>query len=242
MLIAGWARTIWLRLRVTLLVAGVSALSLIYQVVPGLGWIPRIFIAVAIVILTGFIEYRRKNESGISLQQKRSRLFDYFCKGYIEELREEDDTARIMVLAVEWWPTERTSSLRNVFSRYMEGASDQHLGLNVTQGVCGEAVTDKSFVVGDLEAEHAATYRLTDEQKEKTKGLTLVMSMPVMGAVTGDDGEPTTTDEVIGVINIDSQKSGAYAFYTAEREGRSLLERQKGYLGEISEIGSFIMS
>lgn len=242
MQIPEWTRIIWLRLRVTLLVSGVSALSLSYQVIPGLGWTPRIFIAVGIVGLSGWIEYRRKNESGLSLQHKRFRLFDYFCKGYIEELREEDPTARIMVLAVEWWPTERASMLRNVFSKHMEDDDDQHLGLNVTQGVCGEAVTDKSFIVGDLEAVPQPTWRLTKEQKQKTSGLTLVMSFPIMGTTTGDDGQPTTTNEVIGVINIDSQKKGAYDFYAEEREGGSLLEKQKSYLSEISEVGSYIMS
>lgn len=220
----------------------VSALTLSFQIIPGLGWIARITIAVAIVVLTGVIEYKRKNDSSLGLERRRARLFDYFCKGYIEELRREDDTARIMVLAVERGPTDNSTMLRNVYSKHMEGDPDHHLDLNVTQGVCGEAVTDKSFVMGDLEAEHAATYRLTEDQKRKTKNLTLVMSMPIVGAKIGEDGEPTTTDEVIGVINVDSKMSGAYQFYTEEREGGSLLERQKKYLAELSEVGAYIMS
>lgn len=242
MFVSKWISAIWSRLRITLLVSSVTALSLSYQVIPGLGWVLRLAIALAIVILSGIIEYRRKNQSGLNLQHKRARLFDYFCKGYIEELREYDDTARIMVLAVEWWPTERASILRNVFSKYMEGDADKDLGLNVSQGVCGEAITDKAFVLGDLEAEHAATYRLTEEQKRRTADLTLVMSMPIMEATIGDDGQPSLTDKVIGVINIDSKRSDAYQFYTEEGENGSLLEQQKVYLAEISEVSSYIMS
>ena len=67
------------------------------------------------------------------------------------------------------------------------------------------------------------------------------MSMPIVGVKVADDGEPTTTDEVIGVINIDSKMRGAYNFYTDSREGGSLLERQKKHMAEISEVGAYIM-
>lgn len=233
---------IWRRFRIALLVSVVSALTLSFQIIPGLGWWWRVSIAVVIVVLTGVIESKRKSQSGLSLEKRRARLFDYFCEGYIDDLREKDSTARIMVLAVERGLTDRSSMLRNVYSKYMQGDSDHHLDLDITQGVCGEAVTGNTFVAGNLEAEHAATYRLTKEQLEKTKDLTLVMSMPIVGAKIGDDGEPTTTDEVIGVINIDSKMPGAHDFYTQEGQGSSLLDQQKKHLAEISEVGAYIMS
>ena len=234
-------RVVWRRFRVALLVSGVTALTLSYQLIPALRWHWRILIAVAIVFGTGYIENKRKNQSGLSLERRRARLFDYFCRGYIADLRAIDDTARIMVLAVERGPTDNSSMLRNVYSKHMKGDPDHHLDLDITQGVCGEAVTGNTFVAGDLEAEHAATYRLTEEQLKKTKDVTLVMSMPIVGAKIGDDGEPTTTDEVIGVINIDSKMRGAYDFYTEDREGGNLLDRQKKHMAEISEVGAYIM-
>lgn len=223
------------------MVSAVTALTLSYQLVPGLGWHWRLLVAAAIVFGTGYVENKRKNQSGLSLERRRARLFDYFCRGYIEDLREIDDTARIMVLAVEPGPTDNSSMLRNVYSKHMEGDPDHHLDLDITQGVCGEAVTRNSFVAGDLEREHAPTYRLTEEQLEKTRDVTLVMSMPIVGVKIGDDGEPTTTDEVIGVINIDSKMGGAYGFYTEEKSDGSLLDRQKKHMAAISEVGAYIM-
>lgn len=235
-------RATYLRLRVTLLVSAVTLLTFSYQIIPGLNWAVRVIVALLVAIGTGYTEYQRKNQSSLNLRHKRDRLFDYFCHGYIEELRSHDGTARIMVLAVDRWPVDRWSTLNNIFSNYMENDSDRQLGLNITQGVCGEAVTQKEFVVGDLEAPYASTYRLSTEQLEKTKNLTLVMSMPIKKAKTGTDGKPTLTDEIIGVINIDSQMPNALAFYEDDSSGDSLLRKQETALSRISEIGSYIMS
>lgn len=235
-------KVVWTRLRVTFLVCFLTLLYLTYEIFPDLGLVTGSIIGIVIVAGTGFTEYSRKNQSSLNVQHRRERLFDYFCHGYIEDLREHDETARIMVLAGDRWPVEQWSTLRNIFSRYMEGHDDKHLGLNITQGVCGEAVTKNAFVAADLEAEHASTYRLSEDQLKRTKDLTLVMSMPIRKAETGDDGKPTLTDEIIGVINIDSRMPGALEFYEDDSSGDSLFRKQKAVLAKVSEIGSYIMS
>lgn len=50
-------------------------------------------------------------------------------------------------------------------------------------------------------------------------------------------------DEIIGVVNVDSQRNEALAYYEAEQlNGRSLIEVQAEVLRKVSEQCSYIMS
>jgi hypothetical protein len=51
------------------------------------------------------------------------------------------------------------------------------------------------------------------KQRAKTANLTFVASMPIKKAKKGEDGELEIEDKVIGVINVDSAKKDAKAFY-----------------------------
>ena len=71
------------------------------------------------------------------------------------------------------------------------------------------------------------------------------MSMPVKKARKLEDGTFALSDEIVGVINVDSKREGAYDFYRNTIVGaarRPLLEEQEEVLGEISELCSYIMS
>ncbi|QIN81119.1 tyrosine-type recombinase/integrase (plasmid) [Rubrobacter marinus] len=112
-------------------------------------------------------------------------------------------------------------------------------------GVCGQAVADGAFKAADLGLESGPTFGLDADQLAKTRGLTMVMSMPVKRARKLDDGTFALTDEIVGVVNVDSKRGGAYDFYRNTLVGpdrRSLLEEQEEVLGEISELCSYIMS
>lgn len=131
----------------------------------------------------------------------------------------------------------------------MEGEPDEDLELRLDQGVCGQAVSQRGFCVVDLETPHRPTFNLDAEQREKTEHLTLILSMPIKKAKRGRGGSVTLTDEIIGVVNIDSKMKGAYGFYDKtiifeadQDEGRSLLEKQTETLREISEVCSYVMS
>ncbi len=67
--------------------------------------------------------------------------------------------------------------------------------------------------------------------------------MPIKRAVTGPDGKTNLTDEIIGVVNIDSGKPDPENFYkNTIVEGEPLLERQLTALREISEYCSRLLS
>ncbi len=83
-----------------------------------------------------------------------------------------------------------------------------------------------------------------------TKDLTLICSMPIRRVRKLSDDSRDITDEVIGVVNIDSKMPNASAFYRrsrvestfSEAEEVSLLEEVQATLEKISETCSWIMS
>ncbi len=69
------------------------------------------------------------------------------------------------------------------------------------------------------------------------------MSMPVKSARRLPDGTPALTDEVVGVVNVDSKMTGARRFYDSSTvDGKTLLDVQKEVLAEASEFCSYLMS
>ena len=63
--------------------------------------------------------------------------------------------------------------------------------------------------MANLEVENGPVFGLSADQHAKTEGLTLVLSMPVKKTERLPDGTPSVTDEVLGVINIDSAMPSA---------------------------------
>ena len=85
---------------------------------------------------------------------------------------------------------------------------------------------------------------LSEDQRAKTEELTLVLSMPVKKTESLPDGTPSITDEVLGVVNIDSKMEGAHEYYRSQAYApdMSLIDRQRTALGRVSELYSYIMS
>ena len=132
----------------------------------------------------------------------------------------------------------------------MKGAPDKGSGLKLTQGVSGQAVAQQGFCVADLEAKHGPTFNLTQAQLDKTKDLTLILSMPIRKTKKMPDNTYILTDDIIGVVNIDSRMKGAYDYYqntilydaSTDEEGLSLLDTQFQNLQKIMVLCSYVLS
>jgi hypothetical protein len=130
-----------------------------------------------------------------------------------------------------------------VFSRGMENELDKDLRLKLSQGVCGQAVQQKDLCVANLEVPHSPSFGLDHGQRQKTQALTLIFSMPIKRARKMQDGTFALTDDIVGVLNLDSKMKDALVHYNSTVvDGLSLFDRQKRILGEISVVCSYIIS
>jgi hypothetical protein len=149
-------------------------------------------------------------------------------------------------MEIKWrLPRKKWGRFRPIYQLYMEGARDMDLRLRVDQGAAGEAVHRKDLYVANLEDPDAPTFRLDEDQREKTRDLTLIFSQPIMRLKKMEDGRFYPTDEVIGVVNIDSKRRGARAFYRetiVTNEGTTLREEVEEALHEMALACSWIMS
>ena len=209
----------------------------------------QLLIALLIALLAGFIEHYKSVRPRLKLEDKRTVIFDSVFHGVLTELRRHDSTARFLIMEIDHRILDRWSVFRHVFGRNMGEDPDKDLGLKLTQGVSGQAVAQRGFCVADLEAAHGPTFNLDPAQLEKTKDLTLVLSMPIKRTEKLLDGSYKLTDDIIGVVNIDSKKEGAYEYYQStilfevdDDEGQSLLDIQFQNLQEISRLCSYILS
>ncbi len=235
------------RFRTTFLVALSAGLPLFIPVFPGLPWWAKLLILVTVVGVVALREYIQSVKPHLDFEKKRNYFFDLACAGALEGLREFDETARLNVMEIDWrLPRKKWGRFKPVYQINMEGARDLYLGLRVDQGAAGEAAYRRTPYVANLEAPDAPSFRLDENQQEKTKELTLIFSWPVMQLKKMDDGEFYPQDEVIGVLNIDSRKKGALAFYEEtvfdEEEDTSLREELEEVLDEMSLTCSWIMS
>lgn len=238
------------RYTITLLVACLAFLPIVYRIFPKMPLWLQVVVGLLIALLAGFLEHYKSVRPRLALEDKRTVIFDAVFAGVLAELRKHDPTARFLIMEIDRRVLDRWSIFRNVFGRNMEGDSDKDLGLRVTQGVSGQAVARRGFCVADLEAAHGPTFNLDPGQLDKTKELTLVLSMPIKRTKKMPDGTYTLTDDIIGVVNIDSKMKGAYEFYQNtilyegdfDDEGESLLDTQFRFLQESSGLCSYVMS
>ncbi len=231
------------RYKITALVALIAFLPVIWRAFPEMPLAGQVAIGLLAAALAGYIEHQKSVEPHLGIEEKRTYLFGYACEGPFEDVRQHDPTARLNIMEIDPGLPGHPGVFRTVYTLGMEGDPDKDLGLEVSQGVCGQAVSQGEFTVADLEVPNGPTFGLTAEQLEKTAGLTLVLSMPVKKTRKMPDGSFTLTDEILGVINVDSKKEGAHAFYrTTQVDGQTLMDAQEETLQEISELCSYIMS
>lgn len=232
-----------LRYKITMLVALAAFLPILWRAFPGMPLFLEILIALIIALLAGYVEHQKNAKPHLSIDEKRTYLFGYACEDTLTDLRALDPTARLNILEVDPALPGQEATFRTVYTLNMEGAPDKDLSLSVSQGVCGQAVEQGEFTVADLEVKNGPTFGLDAEQLEKTKDLTLILSMPIKKTTSLPDGTFALTDEVLGVVNVDSRMAGAHTFYQEEhRGGRPLIDDLEEELARISELCSFIMS
>lgn len=232
------------RYTITLLVALAAFLPVLWGAFPQMPLWVRIGIGLLLAAAAGYVEHRKNAAPHLAIEEKRTYLFGYACDEAFEELRRFDPTARLNVMEIDPRLPGQEPVFGTVYALGMDDAPDADLGLRVSQGVAGRAVAEGEFTVADLEVEDGPTFGLSAEQLRKTEDLTLVLSMPVKKTERLQDGTPSVTDEVLGVVNVDSRMDGALARYRGEATDLdpSPLERQEEILGRISRLCSYIMS
>jgi hypothetical protein len=201
---------------------------------------------VLIVAASGIRDYRQNVKPHVDFVRKRKYFFDWACKRAMKRLREFDDTARLNVMEIDWrLPRKKWGRFRSIYHLNMEGARDFDMGLQVNQGVAGKAVHTKAPYIGDLEAQDAPSFYLNPDQREKTKDLTLIISVPIDRLEKKADGEFHPSGDIVGVLNIDSKLENALAFYEGKivtDEGTTLREEIEEAMVEISLNCSWILS
>lgn len=209
-------RALLSRFMMTLLVALTVGLPPLFGLLfPRLSWVYVGVLLLVIVAAAGLRDYLQNVKPHVDFQRKRRHVFDLACENPMEGLREYDETARLNILEIRYLlPRKKWGRFRPIYQRYMEGARDIHLGMRVDQGVSGEAVRTKRPCLGDLEDPNATSLLLEPDQQDKTEDLTVVFSYPIRRLKKlKEDDQFYPTDEIIGVLNIDSSKKGAYSFY-----------------------------
>lgn len=236
------------RYSLTTLVASLAFLPLLYRLVPNMPWVVELLVAVAIGVVAWLAEHYRRVRPRLKLEEKRTYLFGTVCRSVLAELCEYDQTARLNIMEIDRRFLASLSVFNIIYGRGMEGDPDKNLRLKLTQGVAGQAVAQQALCVANLETAHAPTFGLDADQVEKTKDLTLVLSMPIKRTEKMPDGSFALTDDVIGTVNIDSKRKDAHRFYETtfiyENDSApvSLLDKQVVRLRQISELCSYIMS
>lgn len=103
------------------------------------------------------------------------------------------------------------------------------------EGACGIAFSTERAVERNLEAERAKNTNLeedlnmTHDQVEKTKHVTLIISLPILLPKQGVYGN---NRKVIGVINIESSQIGAGAI----ADNQEQLKEVKNYMNRIAQL------
>lgn len=230
------------RYETIVLVVLLAFLPVLYRLFtdPSLWWLFGISLLIAAV--AGLLEYRRGVQPYLDLLEKRKYLYGYACDDALDDLLRYDSTARLNVMEIDRALLGK-GKFEIVYPLRMNGEPDEDLKLKLNQGVCGQAVSQQAFCVADLEVRHGPTFDLSAKQREKTRHLKLVLSMPIKKAEKRRGGNVVLADEIIGVVNIDSQRNGALAYYETEQvNGHSLVDEQAEVLRKVSEQCSYIMS
>ncbi len=194
------------------------------------------------MLLAAYIKYTEV-EPDLRFEEKRTFFLDSVCLNAMERLREFDETARLNIMEVEGIGTEISKSLNIIYDLFVEPSHpDKMMPMGYTQGVCGDAVRKGDLCYAEISDPERPTFGLDAEQLKKTEHVTFVISVPIRRAVKGPGGKTNLTDEIIGVVNIDSGKPNPESFYKDTIiEGESLLQRQFTALREISEYCSRLL-
>lgn len=229
--------------RVVIFIGVLTGLSLVTGLLPTwLDWL-KYPLVVGAVGLAAYIKYTEV-EPDLRFEKKRVFCLDQICLNPMKRLREFDETARLNIMEVEGAGPEISKSLNIIYDLFVEAAHpDKMMEMGYTQGVCGDAVRKGDLCYADISDPQRPTFGLSAEQLRKTEHVTFVISMPIRKAVEGPDGKINLTDDIIGVVNIDSGQPDPENFYKNTMiEGESLLERQFKALREMSEHCSRILS
>lgn len=232
------------RYTITLLVAVAAFLPVLWRLFPQMPLPVQVGLALLLAALAGYVEHRKNVAPHLNLEQKQTYLFGYACDDPFEELLRFDPTARINIMELDPRLPGQEAVFRTVYALGMDEAPDADLGLRVSQGVCGQAVSEGEFTVADLGIENGPTFGLSADQLAKTEDLTLVLSMPIKKTARLPDGTPSVADEILGVVNVDSRMPAAIRRYH-EREispGLVAIDHQEGVLRRVSRLCSYIMS
>jgi hypothetical protein len=232
------------RYTITLLVAVAAFLPVFRGAFPQMPVWTQVGLGLIVAAIVGFVEHRKNVQPHLAIEEKKTYLFGYACDDPFERLRRFDATARMNVMEIDPRLPGQEAVFKTVYALGMDGAPDADLGLRVSQGVCGQAVAQGEFTVADLEIEKGPNFGLSADQLAKTRDLTLILSMPIKKTERLPDGTPGVTDEILGVVNVDSQMPGAHGRYREETTGpgRSFFEQQEEVLESVSELCSYIMS
>ncbi len=209
------------------LAAFLAFLPVLYRFFPNLSWTTLLVVSSLTALVAGFLEYRRGVQPYLDLLEKRRYLYSYACDDALDNLLRHDSTVRLNVMEIDRGLLPGRGKFKIVHPLRMEGEPDEGLELRLDQGVCGQAVSQRGFCIAELGAQHGPTFNLDAEQREKTRHLKLILSMPIRRAKKGRGGSVTLTDEIIGVVNIDSKRRGALGYYRRVSVGnQSLLQNQ----------------
>jgi hypothetical protein len=231
-----------------LFIAALAFLPLVYALTPNLSFTAKAFIAVAVFVFAGLSEYLHNVKPAVDFDAKKTFMLHMVCDGAFQELKKRDTTARLNIMEAHWWIRQRIGSINlprlgrfeQIFGLEMEGHPDAGLGLWLNQGACGESLAKKELCIAELDREDCPLYGMSEDQREKTKGLTLVCSLPIRGMKRQRDGKFVYTDDIIGVINIDSRMMGAYKQY---QDGHFLGDNEhQTMLHQLSGACSYILS
>lgn len=241
-----WAASVaaWIsKYRLVIAIAVLTGLSQVPGLLfPSLDWL-KYLLLIAAVFLAGYIKYKEV-EPDLRFEDKRPDILDHICLSPMEQLREYDETARLNIMEVGGIGPDSAKSLRIIYDLFVEpDHADKMMYMGYTQGVCGDAARKGDLCYADISDPKRPTFGLNAEQLKKTEHVTFVISMPIKKAMKDPSGKTYLTDEVVGVVNIDSGLPDAENFYKNKMiEGESLLDRQIKALQKISENYSRLLS
>ena len=238
------------RYKLVLLIATLTAISQAIGLLPNRwDWLAYPLLTGA-VFIAGYMKYKEV-EPDLRFEDRRSFFLNYACFNSMERLREFDRTARLNIMKVEGFGPKSSKSLDIIYDLFVKPEHpDRFMEMGYMQGVCGDAARKGDPCYADISEPERPAFGLNAEQLKKTEHVTFVISMPIKKAVDGPDGQPRLTDEIIGVVNVDSGQRDPENFYkntmiednSGAAKYESLLNLQIKALREISEYCSHLLS
>jgi len=167
--------------------------------------VPVSIIGILTVVLASYYEIVKPAKRW---EENRELICSTLFRPYLEELRTKlfegrDVNLRVNVMGVRrsFYPWKE-NSFDFKYQLNMEGDPDQNLKLSVSQGLCGEAYREQTFKYVSMVQENPPGYNLSPEQREKTKHLKTIISVPIWEIFSNQPSKR----RVNGVLNIDSKE------------------------------------